>query len=58
MDNKEMTPTVPQHATMVPARADVMSKCDSAMVIPKVSNEAMLPFVDTFNNMHPNMQQS
>ena len=58
MHKRDSTPNVPHVATMVPARLAYMSKCVSAKAIPRVSNEAMEPFVATLRSMMPRMQAS
>ena len=58
IERSDMTPNVPHDATIVPAREEAMSKCDSAIEIPNVSKEEILPLVETFNNIHPRIQQS
>ena len=53
MLSKEQTPIIPLQLTINPATAGVSPKCVSAKLIPKVSNDPIEPFVETFKSMHP-----
>ena len=50
---KLLTYIIPLIETIVPAKAGSRPKCDSAKLIPIVSNDPMLPFVVTFKSIQP-----